>query len=177
VHLRRFRVEDAAVYHLWNADDEQTRNLDQVPWPSDAAAVARWAASEAGREPAGDNIRLVIADADDVAVGDVTVHDADPRTGTFSWGVSIRPDVRGRGYASEALTLVLRYLFHERRYQKANAGIYAFNDVSIRLHERLGFQLEGRQRRMTYTGGRFHDLLLYGLTREEFDATQQPPED
>ncbi len=169
VHLRRFRRDDAAVYHAWNGDDEQTRNLDQVPWPSDVAAVTRWAEAEAERVPDGDNIRLVIADLDDVAVGDITIHDADPRTGTFSWGVSIRPDVRGRGYANEALTLVLRYFFHERRYQKANAGIFAFNASSVRLHERLGFQLEGRQRRMTYTGGEYHDLLLYGLTREEFD--------
>ena len=42
--------------------------------------------------------------------------------------------------------------------------------TSIRLHEKLGFQLEGRLRRMIYTNGQFFDELLFGLTAEEFAA-------
>jgi RimJ/RimL family protein N-acetyltransferase len=45
--------------------------------------------------------------------------------------------------------------------------IHEFNTPSIRLHEQLGFVKEGRLRRMIYTGGRFYDALLYGMTREE----------
>ncbi|WP_268251865.1 hypothetical protein [Litorilinea aerophila] len=32
----------------------------------------------------------------------------------------------------------------------------------------MGFRQEGRLRRMIYTGGQFHDVLLLGLTAEEF---------
>ena len=46
--------------------------------------------------------------------------------------------------------------------------IFSFNEPSVRLHERLGFQLEGRIRRMAYTGGVHHDALIYGMTAEEF---------
>ena len=38
----------------------------------------------------------------------------------------------------------------------------------MRLHERLGFTLEGRLRRMIYSNGQHHDLLYYGITAEEF---------
>ncbi|HET7095418.1 MAG TPA: GNAT family N-acetyltransferase, partial [Thermomicrobiales bacterium] len=62
----------------------------------------------------------------------------------------------------------LRYFFDELGYQKAHVHVYAFNAASIRLHERLGFQREGRLRRMLFTGGQFHDVLVYGLTLEEF---------
>jgi RimJ/RimL family protein N-acetyltransferase len=86
------------------------------------------------------------------------------------YGLSIRPAHRRQGYAFEAIPLVLRYYFHERRYQKVNAEVYAFNDASVHLHEKLGFVLEGRLRRMIYTNGQFHDALFYGMTREEFDA-------
>jgi RimJ/RimL family protein N-acetyltransferase len=64
--------------------------------------------------------------------------------------------------------LVLRYYFQELRYQKVTVRVYSFNDASIRLHEKLGFQLEGRLRRTVYTNGEYFDELIYGLTVEEF---------
>jgi hypothetical protein len=51
------------------------------------------------------------------------------------------------------------------------AAVYSFNDASIRLHESLGFQREGRWRRMGYSEGQYFDLLFYGLTVEEFIHT------
>jgi RimJ/RimL family protein N-acetyltransferase len=171
IHLRPFRAEDAAAYAAWDRDDDQARALDRVHFPRGAAAAARWAEREADREPDGDDVRLVIAaNEDDAVIGDLTIHGTDPRNGTFSYGVSIAAHARGQGLAAEAITLALRHFFHERRYQKVSVGIFAFNAASIRLHERLGFTLEGRQRRMVFTRGEYHDQLLYGMTREEFDA-------
>ncbi|MCB0159546.1 MAG: GNAT family N-acetyltransferase [Caldilineaceae bacterium] len=48
--------------------------------------------------------------------------------------------------------------------------VYSNNPVSQALHERLGFQLEGRLRRIIYTHGRFFDELYYGITDDEFAA-------
>jgi hypothetical protein len=78
-------------------------------------------------------------------------------------------DVR-QGYASEAIQILLRQHFDEYRYQKVNTRVHGFNAASIALHEKLGFQHEGRIRRAVYTGGRYWDLLLFGLTVEEFRA-------
>jgi RimJ/RimL family protein N-acetyltransferase len=36
--------------------------------------------------------------------------------------------------------------------------------------ERLGCQREGHIRRHIYMDGQYHDELIFGLTREEFDA-------
>jgi UDP-N-acetylglucosamine:LPS N-acetylglucosamine transferase len=56
------------------------------------------------------------------------------------------------------------------RYQKVNADVYSFNKTSAHLQERLGFTLEGCVRRMVYTQGKHYDLLVFGLTAEEFAA-------
>jgi RimJ/RimL family protein N-acetyltransferase len=76
---------------------------------------------------------------------------------------------RHKGYASEAVFLILRYYFQERRYQKVNAMVDEFNEASLRLHRSLGFQQEGQLRRMAFTGGRYYDQLVFGMTREEFE--------
>jgi RimJ/RimL family protein N-acetyltransferase len=70
---------------------------------------------------------------------------------------------------------VLRFYFQELGYQKATVHIYDFNHASLRLHERLGFQVEGRLRRMGFTEGRHFDWIVMGLTREEFDAHEWSP--
>jgi len=52
--------------------------------------------------------------------------------------------------------------------QKITARVYTFNAASIRMNERLGFLQEGRLRRMVFTYGKHADLLLFGMTWEEF---------
>lgn len=168
IRLRAFTLADAAAYRAWDHDTDQARALWQIPWPRSLEGDERWAEQEAKRGADGDNIRLVIADADDQVIGDITTHDCDPRVGTFSYGISIVATHRGKGYATEALALLLRYMFRERRYQKATVSIYAFNTASIALHERLGFSREGQLRRMTFSRGEYHDQLIYGLLREEW---------
>lgn len=168
VRLRAFTIADAPVYRAWDDDSEQARALWEIPFPRSPSGDRAWADAEAARVPDGDNRRLVIADRAGLAVGDLTVHDCDPRVGTFSYGVSVGAADRGQGYATEAIGLLLRYMFEERRYQRAWVTIAAWNAPSITLHERLGFTLEGRLRRMAYTRGQHHDQLVYGLLREEW---------
>ncbi len=43
------------------------------------------------------------------------------------------------------------------------------------FHEKLGFQRDGRLRRMIFTDGQFHDEILLGLTDTEFLATGGDP--
>lgn len=69
--------------------------------------------------------------------------------------------------------ILLRFMFGERRYHKCEVGIYAFNEASIALHHKLGFADEGRLRDHEYLAGRHHDLVLLGLTAEEF-AVRHP---
>lgn len=173
VRLRAIEPGDWETYFAWNQDDEQTRNLHFIPMPQSQEAVRRWAEQEALRRPEHDNFRFVIEHGGDV-VGDLTTHDCDPRVGKLSYGLNIRRAQRRKGLASDAIRIVLHYYFQELRYQKATVAVYSFNEPSIRLHEKLGFQQEGCLRRTVYTEGQFFDELFFGLTVEEFEAAQQP---
>jgi RimJ/RimL family protein N-acetyltransferase len=170
VRLRGIEPGDAK--HHFEHDQERfiDRNLDAIMPPNSLARVEKWVreASETGFRD-GDNFLFEIESLESgEIVGSIDTHHCDPRTGTFQYGISIRERFRSRGYASDAVLLVLRYYFLERRYQKCNIGVFSFNESSQRLHLNLGFLLEGRQRRVTFTGGRYHDMLLYGMTVEEF---------
>jgi RimJ/RimL family protein N-acetyltransferase len=113
---------------------------------------------------------LAIATLDGELVGAINSTDCNPQSGTFSYGISIFSEFRRCGYALDAVRILLRYYFEERRYHRAGATVYGFNEPSITLQEELGFQLEGRQREMIFTKGKRHDVLLFGITADEFWA-------
>jgi len=147
------------------------RWLDRVHIPRSRQASRQWGEQQAVRTPDNDTFHFQVETLSGELVGSVNAHDCDRRTGTFEIGIAIRPEHQRKGYAREAIALLLRYYFHELRYQKVNAYIVDVNESSLRLFERLGFQQEGRLRRLVYTGGRHYDYVAYGMTIEEFDAS------
>lgn len=174
VRLRAVEPSDWEFYFNWDrGTTENGRLTDEIWFPSSSVASKEWAEKEA-RHQDGDAFRFHIETLIGEPVGTINTHACQPRSGTFMYGLGIKEEHRRKGYASEAIRLVLRYYFGERRYQKCNAEVFSFNEPSIRLHERLGFTLEGRLRRMIYSGGAFHDALIYGITREEFEADNAP---
>jgi RimJ/RimL family protein N-acetyltransferase len=46
--------------------------------------------------------------------------------------------------------------------------VFAFNEGSLILHEKLGFTQEGRLKEMIYINGKHWDEIIFGMTREEF---------
>ncbi len=170
VRLRAVEPEDADVFFAWNLDSETARMMDFVWPPQSLASNKEWAAKKAVERATGDEYMLVIEDPDGEVVGLINTHGIDRRVGAFRYGFSVRSPHRRRGYASEAVLIVLRYFFEELGYQKCTVTVYANNEASQTLHEKLGFQLEGRLRRMIRTQGQFFDELHYGMTAEEFAA-------
>lgn len=168
IRLRAFEPEDAETFQRWNLDSEAARVLDFVWPPSSLAGTKEWIAKIAKEEAKNDQYYFMIEDRDGNAVGTINAHTTDRRVGTFRYGLFVHADHRRKGYAAEAVRMLLRYFFEELRYQKCTVTVYSNNQASQELHERLGFQPEGRLRRIIYTRGRFFDELYYGMTDDEF---------
>jgi len=139
-----------------------------VPFPKSTEAQKAWVERKALQKPDEDIYEFAIESLQGEFAGKLNTHSCDKRNGTFKYGLAITREQWGKGYAKEAITLVLRYYFEELRYQKVTAHVYDFNPGSIRLHESLGFVLEGRLRNMVYSAGKYHDELVYGMTVEEY---------
>jgi RimJ/RimL family protein N-acetyltransferase len=169
IRLRPVLPADWEKFHQNDFDSECARLCDAVYFPRSEEGTKAWAEHQASKGPNGHNIMLAIETLDGHLVGSISTSSCDSRNGTFKYGVAIFREHWRRGYAAEAVKLLLRYYFEELRYHKVNAHVYAFNEGSIALHERLGFVLEGRLRGMIFTKGLHFDELVYGLTKSEFE--------
>jgi RimJ/RimL family protein N-acetyltransferase len=172
VRLRPMHVDDA---DLWLADEqsdsEAVRFLNVgMTLPVSEHDAKKFAQKYAEFNSKEERIMFSVERLDGQLVGGMNIHSMDQKNGTFETGSRIYRAYRGNGYGFDAKIIILRYAFHELRYQKYNIHCLETNEPMIRHAERLGCQPEGRIRRHIYTQGRFFDELIFGLTREEFDA-------
>jgi RimJ/RimL family protein N-acetyltransferase len=173
VRLRSIEPGDWEHFYRWDHDSEAERTGWEITPPQSKEAIRKWAETEATRRPEDDNARFAIETLARVLVGSLNVHGADARNGNFEYGVTIGREHWGHGYAADAIRVVLRFMFRERRYEKANATVYAFNEASLALHRKLGFVEEARIRRNHFTNGEYHDEYWLGMTREEFEDLER----
>ncbi|MBN2048728.1 MAG: GNAT family N-acetyltransferase [Anaerolineaceae bacterium] len=170
IRLRGMEKDDWKHFFAWDQDTEMSRAAYEIPFPRGADGSQKWAEEAALKPSEHDEFRFVIETLEDnQMVGTLNTHSCDLRNGTFSYGLAIAAEHRQRGYASEAISLVLNYFFLELRYQKCTVSVYSFNTASEKLHEKLGFTLEGRIRRMKFTGGQYYDHLEFGITVDEWE--------
>jgi RimJ/RimL family protein N-acetyltransferase len=174
VRLRPLRIEDAEQSFM-NSLDSPSRQVLQlgIELPTSVEILKSSLEKYVGCKDADGVIVFVIENREGVNVGGISLHSRDQKNGTFSFGIVIDRGHRSKGYAEDAVRILLRYGFWERRYQKCNSACVHTNEASIKLHNKLGFVEEGRRRRQVFFNGEYYDDVLFGLTREEFDAQER----
>ena len=169
VRLRAVEPEDADVWYRSGLDTDLDRRAGSTHLPLSRAAY-RQRTEEAAKAPDGDSATLIVETLEGTVVGGLSVNVRNARARVFDYGIGIGPEHWRKGYGTEALELLFRFYFHELAYQKVETGVYAFNEASLRFHETFGFVEEGRRRRSIYTRGQHHDVVLFGMTVDEFTA-------
>ncbi|RAS84791.1 GNAT family N-acetyltransferase [Priestia endophytica] len=88
-------------------------------------------------------------------------------------GYELSRDYWGHGIASEALEAVIRYGFKYLKFQRVEALVELPNIPSQKLIEKHGFIREGLLRNYEFTCGKFDDLYMYSLLKQDFNKLQE----
>jgi RimJ/RimL family protein N-acetyltransferase len=108
----------------------------------------------------------------DTLIGFTGYFHANRRIGKVEVGIGIGEKAYwGRGYGREALRLVLRHVFTDLGFQRAELNTWSGNTRAIRSYESCGFRVEGRLRRGELVDGVSYDTIWMGLLREEFEGS------
>ncbi|MGW4209052.1 GNAT family N-acetyltransferase [Lentzea sp. NPDC004789] len=176
VRLRAVEPEDWESFRKFDEDSVTQRAADMVHPPWSAARLREWAEKAALKKVEQDQFQLAIESIEDGRlVGTIGTHWTDQRAGRFCYGIALGREFHRRGYASEAVRLLLTFMFGERRFHKCEANVWAFNEPSMALQRSLGFTEEGRLRDHEFFAGRHHDVVVFGMTAPEFAARHPFP--
>jgi RimJ/RimL family protein N-acetyltransferase len=83
-------------------------------------------------------------------------------------GYDIVRSERGKNYGTEAVQLMVDYLFLSKDAVRIQAFTDVRNKASQRVLEKAGFKREGTLRRAGFVRGQRADAYLYGIIREEW---------
>jgi RimJ/RimL family protein N-acetyltransferase len=174
--LRPMRTDDAEPLAARRSDPDVARYQNwTTPYPIERARamVADIVAMDGPAD--GEWWMLTIADLDDTAVlGDLVVH-LTWQGRTAEIGYSLARDAWGQGYAVEAATELVRYLFDDLGVTRVEAMLHPDNPASAMVLERVGMRFEGHTRSSFWLDDDNSDDWIYGMIRSDRDAWRDRP--
>jgi RimJ/RimL family protein N-acetyltransferase len=167
VRLRPIEARDAAG--MWEmVTDPQGRRLTGTVATFTRQGVERWCA-EVGAADGRIDWAVTAGGADDY-LGEIVLNDIDEDHGSASLRLAMRPAMRGRGYGTEAIGLVLGLAFDGLGLHRVGLDVLSINPRAQALYEGVGFRVEGRLREAYRDGDRWCDAVVMGILEDEFRA-------
>lgn len=84
---------------------------------------------------------------------------------TIEHSIYVHKDYRNKGIATRLMKEIIK-IANEREYATLVAGIDAANEVSIKMHEKMGFKYSGTVTKAGFKFGKWLDLAFYQLNLE-----------
>ena len=170
VRLTALTAEDLPTLVRWYQDAEFLRLFDSRPaYPKTEPELKDWLEElRKDKDTFAFGIRLL--ESDDL-IGYLEVDGIDWQHGACGMGLGIGDqDDWGKGYGLEATQLGLGYAFNELNLHRVTITIFDYNERSMALAKKAGFQREGVSRERLQRDGARRDMLWYGLLRHEWEA-------
>jgi RimJ/RimL family protein N-acetyltransferase len=158
VNLRIMEREDLATLHEWNNNPEFMGEYWELKQESKTEL-----------EKTYDNLKdeqwFFVQKKDEIKIGYISHFLSDGQT---ELGYFIVPKERKKGYVSEAIQIMIDYLFLSRDIVRIQAQANPENVASCKALERAGFQKGGILRKALYCRVEWRDDLIYSILREEW---------
>ena len=113
---------------------------------------------------------FVICLDDDKAIGACGLFNIDSKNRVCEIGYWLGKAHWGKGYAKEAVSLLLQFGFGELKLNRIEAHTFATNERSAGLLQSIGFRNEGTLRSSVIQEGRFVDNMLFSILCTEYKS-------
>ena len=167
IYLRQLIETDANDTYLgWLNDPEVNRYLESRH-KKQALKGLRAYIKETISEPANLFLAIVLK-SNNRHIGNIKLGPIDNNHRLGDIGLIIgEKDCWGKGYATEAISLLVNYAFKQLGLHKLTAGCYANNEGSAKAFIKAGFTDEGRLKSQYYCDGGYVDRICLGVINPE----------
>lgn len=81
-------------------------------------------------------------------------------------------EYHGKGYGAEAMSLLIKYGFLTLNLNRIELEAHSFNIRALKSYEKVGFKNEGRRRHAIYINGEYHDSIIMGILKDEWQQDE-----
>lgn len=168
IRLREYRKEDIPIRINYINDPEICKNLTpDIPYPVTLHEEEKWFQSI---NTLSDSYKFAIETLEDKQfIGGCSINGVDWKNSVATVGIFIGDkDYRGKGYGSDAMRVLMDFIFMQMNINKIRLTVYSYNESAIKCYERCGYKIEGTLRQEIYRDGKYYDKLYMGLLKAEY---------
>jgi diamine N-acetyltransferase len=108
-------------------------------------------------------IDLINHSENNKTIGCIDLFDFDPNNKRAGIGILINKKQRNKGYASEALELIIKYSFNTLKLHQLYCNISIDNDLSLKLFKKYDFQIIGVKKQWMQINNKWKDEYMLQL--------------
>lgn len=167
VYLRPLeRTDIDNGWHDWINNGEVTVNL-MSPFPQNLEDMNKYFDSNQNKN----NVMFAVCDKEtNQYIGNARLSNINWVNRTAEYGRLIGNDQsRGKGYGTDTLILLFKYGFHTLGLNRLWTTVWSENEASLRSNQKVGLVNEGTMRQAVYKNGKYQDLVILSMIREDFD--------
>lgn len=165
IYLSPVNPEDAAIYTKWVNDRETSDKIGNSTMLYTEEAERSWL-----EDNGSEYILAIVEKETDRLLGNCGIHEVSHTFQRAELGIFIGDEEnRGKGYGSEALSLLLEYCFDTLNLHNVMLKVFSFNEAAIHTYKKVGFQEIGRRREAYYAKGKLWDEVYMDILKDEFE--------
>lgn len=162
VNLRALEPEDLEFVHKIE-NDESIWELSNTQTPFSKFMIKQYIENAHRDIFDVKQLRLVIANTSQEAVGLIDIFDFDFKNSRAGVGIILTEDNRNKGYAKDALKVLIDYSFTHLGLHQLYCNISEDNQRSVKLFEGVGFSKIGLKKDWNLVNKKYKNEYLYQL--------------
>ena len=169
VKLRAYKEDDVERAVEFINDEEVKKLLDSnIPFPMTKWQEEEWVKSR--KAETNFTYDFAIEDLDTGKyIGGCSINECNLKNRNCTIGIMIGDkNYWGKGYGSDALKVLIKFIFEEVNMDKIRLNVFSFNKRAISCYKKVGFKEEGLLKREIYRNGRYYDEVPMALFKEDW---------
>ncbi|MBJ6368997.1 GNAT family N-acetyltransferase [Snuella sedimenti] len=163
IYLRALEPEDLEFIHVIE-NNESIWEISNTQTPYSKFLIKQYLENAHKDIFEVKQLRLVISNYDDEALGLIDLFDFDFKNSRAGIGILIKEsNDRGKGYGNEALKLLINYSFTHLGLHQLYCSVSEDNEASIKLFTKQGFEKVGEKKDWNRVNGVYKNEYLFQL--------------
>ncbi|MGI6225591.1 MAG: GNAT family N-acetyltransferase [Peptococcales bacterium] len=169
--MRQPQVNDAPTLQKWYMDKEFRQLYDAYSSISLDSILQEIRESSKLEDPQADRVNfIVLQKRDDLPIGVANIRNINRQNGNAEIVLGIgEKEKRLAGYGVDMMIVLLDIVFYQLGFEKCYMRVHDNNELGLKSALNFGFKSEGRLRKHSFIEGKYVDLWILGILKEEYE--------
>lgn len=175
IHLRTINKEHAKEVFDYRSDAKTNQYQGWIPKNlNDVYDFIKHKVSKTIDETDSWYQLVIVNKENNKVIGDIGIHFLNEDKKQVEIGYTLAKYYHGKGFACEALSEIMRFLFTDLNKHRIIASVDPANLKSIAMLERLGFRKEAHFIKSILIDGEWRDDIVYAILKKEWINNTNP---